>query len=110
MIAVERTAWLTGTCRALAVAMIFLLTGCGERISRDDFTAAVKDNSTSEVTARFGNPDAVDESADNTVKWTYKSRTFGVESGGTKLDARTIVVFRKSGPDAPARVVEVLYE
>lgn len=110
MLAARKSAWPREACGTLVVAMIFLLAGCGERISRDDFTAAVKDNSTSEVAARFGDPDAVEEVAADVVKWIYKSRTFGTGEGGTRLDSRTIVVFRRTAPDAPARAIEVLYE
>jgi hypothetical protein len=51
----------------------------------------------------------VDESVAGTVRWTYTGKTFHTE-GGTKFDKKTVVVFRKSDADAPARMVEVVYE
>lgn len=95
--------------RALPVAVALALTACGERFSRDDFGALVKDSSTTEVAKKFGKPDIVDESIGGVIRWTYKSKTFGTE-GGTKLDQRTIIVFRQTDPNAPAKAVEVLYE
>ena len=94
---------------ALISAVILLLAACGERVNRSDFEAAVKDRTTAEVTSRFGEPDAVDGSVAGTLRWTYTSKTFNVE-GGTKMDARTIVVFRQTDPNVSARAVEVLYE
>ncbi|HUF82562.1 MAG TPA: hypothetical protein VMN03_15610, partial [Burkholderiales bacterium] len=85
MFGARETAWLGTASKALAFSIILVLTGCGERISRDDFDAAVKGQSTSEVAARFGDPDAVDDSVASTVRWTYNSKTFRIE-GGTKMD------------------------
>jgi hypothetical protein len=100
---------LSAISRILIIAFAFALAGCGERLSRDDFAALVKDKTTTEVAARIGKPDAVDESIGGTIRWTYTSKTFSVE-GGTKMDAKTVVVFRQTAPNTAAKAVEVLYQ
>jgi hypothetical protein len=99
---------LSGIGKALIVAAVFFVAGCGERISREDFAAMVKDKSTTEVQARHGKPDAVDESVPGTVKWTYTSKTF-TTGESTKMDTHTVLVFARNDANAPAKVVEVLY-
>ena len=86
-----------------------LVAGCGELRSREDFVAAVKDQSTTEVEKKIGKPAAVDETVPGTIRWTYKSKTFHTESG-TKFDKKTVVVFRKAEGAAPARMIDVVYE
>jgi hypothetical protein len=98
----------TGISKALIVAAVFLVAGCGERLSRDDFAALVKDKSTTEVQARHGKPDAVDESG-GTVKWIYISKTFNTGES-TKMDEKTVLVFAKNGSNTPAKVVDVQYQ
>lgn len=95
--------------KVLIVALVCVFAGCGERLSRDDFAVLVKDKTTTEVAARLGKPDSIDESIAGAARWTYTSKTFSVE-GGTKMDAKTIVVFRQTGPNAPPKAVEVLYQ
>ena len=95
--------------KVLIVALVCVFASCGERLSRDDFAMLVKDKTTTEVAARLGKPDSIDESIAGTARWTYTSKTFGVE-GGTKMDAKTIVVFRQTDSNAPAKAVEVLYQ
>ena len=99
---------LSGISKALIVAAVFLVAGCGERLSRDDFAALVKDKSTKEVEARLGKPDAVDESG-GTVKWTYTSKTFNTGES-TKMDEKTVLVFAKNDSNTPAKVVDVQYQ
>ena len=99
---------LSGASKALIVAAAFLVAGCGERLSRDDFAALVKDKSTTEVETRHGKPDAVDESG-GTVKWIYTSKTF-TTGESTKMDNKTILVFSKTDPNAPAKVADVQYQ
>jgi hypothetical protein len=99
---------LSGISKALILAAAFLVAGCGERLSRDDFAALVKDKSTAEVQARHGKPDAVDESG-GTVKWIYSSKTFNTGEN-TKMDDKTILVFSKTDPNAPPKVADVQYQ
>jgi len=81
---------------ALVVAVSFVLAGCSEMLSRDDFAARVKDKSDSEVAKLVGKPVTVDTSKPDQVIWIYNSRTFNIE-GGNKFDTKTIVVFNKAG-------------
>jgi len=108
MCAVLEALWRTTARKTLLFAVVFALAGCSERFSREDFEALVKDKSASEVTARLGKPNAVDEIG-GTVRWIYTSRTFSVGSG-SKMDWRAILLFRPTDSMAPARVVEVQYE
>lgn len=109
MWSIENVISLSAGGRALVVALIFVLVGCGERLGRDEFEVVIKDKTTTEVAARIGKPDAIDESVGGTTRWTYTSKTFSVE-GGTKMDAKTTVVFRKINLNEPAKVVEVQYQ
>jgi hypothetical protein len=91
-------------------ALAITLTACGEKLSREDFAAAVKDKTTADVQSAMGKPHAVDESAAGMVKWTYKSKTFSTGDSATKLDKQTIVVFQQRDPNAPATVADVQYD
>jgi hypothetical protein len=99
---------LSGISKALILAAVFFVAGCGERLSRDDFAALVKDKSAAEVQARHGKPDAVDETG-GTLKWTYTSKTFNTGES-TKMDEKTVLIFAKNDPTTPAKVVDVQYE
>ena len=92
---------------AVAVSLVFA--GCSEMLSRDDFTARVKDKSDAEVTKLVGKPAAVDTSAPGQVAWTYTSRTFNIEQGN-KFDTKAVVVFNKAGSNGQLRVTDVKFE
>jgi hypothetical protein len=100
---------LSAAGKALIVAAVFFVAACGERLSRDDFAALVKDKSPAEVEARHGKPDAVEESG-GSLKWIYASKTFNTGELTTKTDEKTVVVFAKTDPNSPAKVVDVLYQ
>ncbi len=91
-------------------AALLLVAGCGDIRSRSDFETVVKGLSPAEVQAKVGKPAAVDESAAETVRWTYNKANFSNESGGTQFDKKTVVVFRKANATAPGSVTEVVYE
>lgn len=96
--------------RALAFAALGMILGaCGEKLSREDFAAAVKDKTTADVQSAMGKPHAVDESVAGTVKWTYKSKTFSTGEA-TKMDNQAIVVFQQRDPKSPATVADVQYD
>jgi hypothetical protein len=78
-------------------------------LSRDDFAKRVKDKSDTDVAKLVGKPAAVDSSKPNEVTWTYNSRTFNIEAGN-KFDAKTVVVFTKTGPDAKLKATDVKFE
>ena len=80
----------------VAAAASFLLAGCSELVSRDDFTQRVQNKSDAEVTKAVGKPAAVAETTPGQVTWTYNGRTFNVQDHN-KFDTKAIVVFSKSG-------------
>ena len=90
-------------------ALMVALGGCGEKLSREDFAAAVKDKTAADVQKTVGKPDAVDESQPGAVKWTYTSKTFSTGEA-TKMDKRAVVVFQQRDPNAPATVADVMYD
>lgn len=99
-----------GRVAAVAVmATSFVLAGCSEILSRDDFTARVKDKSDAEVAKVIGKPAAVDASAPDKVTWTYNAKTFNIQEGN-KFDTKTVVVFRKAQPDGKLQATDVVFE
>ena len=93
-----------------AFALAIVLGGCGEKLSREDFTTKVKDKTTSDVQAVVGKPDSIDQSTPGTIKWMYESKTFSTGDAATKLDKKTIVVFQQRDPNSPATVADVMYD
>ena len=98
-----------GLLACITLALVVVLSGCSQKVSREDFTTAVKDKTTADVEKTMGKPDAVDESAPGAVKWIYKSKTFSTGET-TKMDNRAIVVFQQRDPKAPATVADVAYD
>ncbi len=91
------------------VAASLAFAGCSELMSRDDFTARVKDKSDTEVAKTIGKPAAVDTSAPDQVTWTYTSKTFNIEAKN-KFDSKTIVVFSKAAANGKLRATDVKFE
>jgi hypothetical protein len=92
-----------------AIALGFALSGCSEMLSREDFTARVKDKTDVEVKQDIGKPAAIDETRPNEVTWTYNSRTYNIEERN-KFDTKTVVVFSKAGSDGKLKAVDVRFE
>lgn len=90
------------------LAASFVLAGCSEMLSRDDFAARVKDKSDAEVAKSVGKPAAVESAADK-VTWTYNSKTFNIEQGN-KFDSKAIVVFSKAAADGQLEATDVRFE
>lgn len=103
------TGWMNRIGAAILVAAAVVLTGCGERVTRDEFNSNVMHKSTKEVAKRFGNPEAV-ENEPGTIKWVYTSKTLNVSDTGWSVDPKTIVVFSQPTPESTATVAEVVYE
>lgn len=101
--------WMSRTGAALAIAAAVVLTGCAERVTRDEFHTNVMNKSTSEVAKRFGNPDAV-ETEPGTIRWIYTAKTLNVGDDKWSVDPRTIVVFSQPNPDGTPTVAEVVFE
>lgn len=81
---------------AVAAAASFVLAGCSELVSRDDFTQRVQNKSDKEVAKAVGKPEAVAETSPDQVTWTYNGRTFNIQDGN-KFDTKAVVVFSKAG-------------
>jgi hypothetical protein len=98
--------------RRLAIAVTagcFVLAGCTEKLSRDDFASRVKDKSDTEVATIIGKPATVDTSQPDRVAWVYNSRTFNIAEGN-KFDTKAVVVFGKSASDGKLRTIDVAFE
>jgi hypothetical protein len=93
---------------ALAAAC-FVLAGCSEMLSREDFATRVKDKSDTEVATLVGKPATVDSTQPDRVTWIYNSRTFNIQEGN-KFDAKTAVVFSKTTPEGKLKATDVVFE
>ena len=91
---------------ALAVA---ILTGCGPKMERKDFTTAVMSKSDAEVQKAVGKPEAVDASNPDRVVWTYKSVTFDL-ANANKMDGKDVVIFARNPTTGKLTVAEVKFE
>jgi hypothetical protein len=105
----KSASWMSRIGAAILVAAAVVLTGCGERVTRDEFNTNVMHKSTKEVAKRFGDPVAV-ENGPGTIKWVYTSKTLNVSDTGWSVDPKTIVVFTQPTPDGAATAAEVVYE
>lgn len=92
----------------VAVAAIgFMLAGCAEVMSRDDFAKRTQGKSDLEVRKDIGKPASV-ENKPGEVKWIYSSRTFNTEGRG-KVDSKAVVVF-SGAAEGSLKVVDVQFE
>ena len=95
--------------RVAIVATAFLVAGCGEKMSREDFATRIKDANEKQVAKVIGKADSVEQVAPDRVHWIYLSRTFNIEKGNT-FDPKTIVVFTPSGSGGELKVSDVKFE
>ena len=95
--------------RVAIVATAFFVAGCGERMSREDFAARIKDQSEKQVIKSVGKADSVENVAPDRVHWIYLTKTFNIEKGNT-FDPRTIVVFTPSASGGELKVSDVKFE
>ena len=98
-----------GAAAIAVAAACFVLAGCSEMLSREDFAARVKDKSDKEVATLVGKPAAVDASQPDRVAWIYNSRTFNIQEGN-KFDTKAVVVFSKTAPEGKLKAVDVAFE
>jgi hypothetical protein len=103
-----------GKRRAFLVAVIggilMALTGCSGQVSgtaRGLFTGYVTDKTEEEVIAKVGKPESVDVSIPNTLRWTYKKKTFDPDNQSL-VDAETILIFQKDA-DGKFKVTQVIF-
>lgn len=103
------TKFLRRVAAVAATAACLVFAGCSELMSRDDFTARVKDKSDNEVAKAVGKPVSVETPAADEVTWTYDKRTFDI-AHNNKLDTKVVVVFSKAAADGKLRAKDVKFE
>ena len=101
--------FLSKVAAVVIAAGSFMVAGCSEMLSRDDFAARVKDKSDAEVAKLVGKPALVDSSGPDQVTWIYNSKTFNIQDGN-KFDAKSVVVFSKAGSDGKLKATDVKFE
>lgn len=95
---------------AAVCGMVLALTGCSGEFSgtaRGLFTGYVTDKTEDEVTAKVGKPESVDSSKPNTLRWTYKKKTFDPDNQ-SKFDDETILIFQKDA-GGKFKVTQVIF-
>ena len=91
-------------------AIVLLVAGCKMEggYARGLFSGYVMDKTEEEVSEKAGKPDTVDTSVPNTVKWTYKKKTFDPENSNL-VDNETILIFQKDPASGKLKVSEIVY-
>lgn len=95
---------------AAACGILMALTGCAGEFSgtaRGLFTGYVTDKTEEEVTAKVGKPASVDSSTPNTLRWTYKKKTFDPDNQSL-VDNETILIFQKDAA-GKFKVTQVIF-
>lgn len=92
---------------AALVATALFAFGCSGVSNREDFAAALKNKTESEVLRYAGKPVEVNGADPNRVAWIYKSKTFDVPTRRT--DPETDVIFTPSS-DGKLHVAEVVFK
>jgi len=100
--------------KAIFVVAVFgiltALTGCAGEFSgtaRGLFTGYVMDKTEEEVVAKVGKPASVDSSTQNTLRWTYKKKTFDPDNQSL-VDQETILIFQKDA-GGKFKVTQVIF-
>ena len=95
---------------AAVFAMMLALTGCAGEFSgtaRGLFVGYVTDKTEDEVVAKVGKPASADASTPNTLRWTYKKKTFDPDNQSL-VDDETILIFQKDA-SGKFKVVQVIF-
>ena len=82
---------------AAICGMMLALSGCAGEFSgtaRGLFIGYVTDKTEDEVVAKVGKPESVDAKTTNTLRWTYKKKTFDPDNQSL-VDQETILIFQK---------------
>jgi hypothetical protein len=100
--------------KAFLVVAVFgiltALTGCAGEFSgtaRGLFVGYVTDKTEDEVVAKVGKPASVDISTPNTLRWTYKKKTFDPDNKSL-VDEETILIFQKDA-SGKLKVTQVIF-
>lgn len=95
---------------AVICGMLMALTGCSGEFggtARGLFTGYVTDKTEEEVVAKVGKPASADNSTANTLRWTYKKKTFDPDNKSL-VDEETILIFQKDA-SGKFKVVQVIF-
>lgn len=95
---------------AATCGIVLALTGCSGEFSgtaRGLFTGYVTDKTEEEVIAKVGKPASIDNATPNTLRWTYKKKTFDPDNQSL-VDAETILIFQKDA-SGKFRVTQVIF-
>jgi len=95
---------------AAACGIVLAMTGCSGEFSgtaRGLFTGYVTDKSEEEVVAKVGKPASIDNSTPNTLRWTYKKKTFDPDNQ-SQVDGETILIFQKDA-GGKFKVIQVIF-
>jgi hypothetical protein len=90
--------------------ILTVLTGCSGEFSgtaRGLFTGYVTDKTEEEVVAKVGKPVSVDSNTQNTLRWTYKKKTFDPDNKSL-VDEETILIFQKDA-GGKFKVTQVIF-
>lgn len=106
--------WIIRFTRVLLLAALtgLFLAGCGKGgeggHQRGLFSGYVMDKTEEEVIGKVGKPDVVDTSNANTLKWTYKRKTFDPDNQN-QIDNETILIFQKDKASGKFKVSQVIF-
>jgi hypothetical protein len=92
------------------MVLALTLTGCAGEFSgtaRGLFVGYVTDKTEDEVVAKVGKPASVDSSTPNTLRWTYKKKTFDPDNKSL-VDEETILIFQKDA-SGKLKVTQVIF-
>ena len=95
---------------AATCGIVLTLTGCAGSFAgtaRGLFTGYVTDKTEEEVVAKVGKPESIDNTLPNTLRWTYKRRTFDPDNQ-SRVDDETILIFQKDA-GGKFRVTQVIF-
>ena len=95
---------------AAACGIVLTLTGCSGQVSgtaRGLFVGYVTDKTEEEVVAKVGKAESIDNSIPNTLRWTYKKKTFDPDNQ-SRVDEETILIFQKDA-GGKFRVTQVIF-
>ena len=95
---------------AAVCGMVLVLNGCTGEFSgtaRGLFVGYVTDKTEDEVVAKFGKPASADSSTPNTLRWTFKKKTFDPDNKSL-VDEETILIFQKDA-SGKFRVTQVIF-
>jgi len=95
---------------AAACGVVLTLTSCAGQVSgtaRGLFIGYVTDKTEEEVTAKVGAPASADSSTPNTLRWTYKKKTFDPDNQSL-VDNETILIFQKDAA-GKFKVTQVIF-